>query len=133
MFSCVWLHFKKCFGKYFLVFGCVLENTIENTFCTCCSHFLIFSRLPNEYIISFIPQNTKKKPKKKKNHQIRTLREIAIGAKARSRSAQSVLRAKRRSLALSQSRRSRSRDRDRRDCDRDHRENVIFSGIYLCF
>ena len=78
------------------MFGCVLENTIENTFCTCCSHFLTFSRLPNEYIISFIPQNTKKKPKKK-NHQIRTLREITIGAKARSRSAQSVLRAKRRS------------------------------------
>ena len=78
------------------MFGYVLENTIENTFCTCCSHFLTFSRLPNEYIISFIPQNTKKKPKKK-NHQIRTLREIAIGAKARSRSAQSVLRAKRRS------------------------------------
>ena len=66
MFSCVWLHFKKYFKKYFLMFGCVLENTIENTFCTCCSHFLIFSRLPNEYIISFIPQNTKKKPKKKK-------------------------------------------------------------------
>ena len=39
----------------------------------------------------------KKKTQKKKNHQIRTLREIAIGAKARSRSAQSVLRAKRRS------------------------------------
>ena len=97
MFSCIWLHFKKCFEKYFLIFGCVLENTIENTFCTCCSHFLIFSRLPNDYIISFIPQNTKKKPKKKKNHQNRTLREIAIGAKARSRSAQSVLRAKRRS------------------------------------
>ena len=47
MFSCVWLHFKKCSGKYFLVFGCVLENTIENTFSTCCSHFLTFSRLPN--------------------------------------------------------------------------------------
>ena len=40
MFSCVWLHFKKIFKKNFLVFGCVLENTIENTFSTCCSHFL---------------------------------------------------------------------------------------------
>ena len=40
MFSCVWLHFKKCFEKYFLVFSCVLENTIENIFSICCSHFL---------------------------------------------------------------------------------------------
>ena len=64
MFSCVWLHFKKCFEKYFLMFGCVLENIIENTFSTCCSHFLTFSRLPNEYIISFIPQNTNKTQKK---------------------------------------------------------------------
>ena len=31
MFSCVWLHFKKISEKYFLIFGCVLENTIENT------------------------------------------------------------------------------------------------------
>ena len=74
MFSCVWLHFKK----YFLIFGCVLENTIENTFSICCSHFLTFSRLPNEYIISFISQNTNKT--QKKNHQIRTLRAIAISA-----------------------------------------------------
>ena len=65
MFSCDWLHFKKCFEKYFLMFGCVLESTIENTFSTCCSHFLTFSRLPNEYIISFISQNTNKTQKKK--------------------------------------------------------------------
>ena len=64
MFSCVWLHFKKCFGKYFLMFGCVLENTIENTFSTCCSHFLTFSQLPNEYIISFIPKNTNRTQKR---------------------------------------------------------------------
>ena len=80
MFSCVWLHFKKCFRKYFLMFGCVLENIIENTFFTCCSHFLTFSRLPNEYIISFIPQNTNKTYKK--NHQIRTNGEIAIAIDA---------------------------------------------------
>ena len=73
MFSCVWLYFKKCFGKYFLMFGCVLENTIENTFSTCCSHFLTFSRLPNDYILSFIPQNTNKTQKK-------SIGEIAIGA-----------------------------------------------------
>ena len=72
MFSCVWLHFKKCFGKYFLVFCCVLENTIENTFSTCCSHFLTFSRLPNEYIISFIPQYRNTNKTQKKNHQIRS-------------------------------------------------------------
>ena len=28
IFSSIWLHFKKCFEKYFLMFGCVLENTI---------------------------------------------------------------------------------------------------------
>ena len=79
MFSCVWLHFKKNFGKYFLMFGCILENTIKNTFSTYCSHFLTFSRLPNEYIISFISQNTNKT--QKKNHQIRTNEgKIAIGA-----------------------------------------------------
>ena len=72
MFSCVWLHFKKCFEKYFLVFGCVFENTIENTFSTCCSHFLTFSRLPNDYIISLIPQHTNKTQKK-------SIGEIAIG------------------------------------------------------
>ena len=71
MFLCVWLHFKKCFEKYFLVFGCVLENTIENTFSTCCSHFLTFSWLPNEYIISFIPQYRNTNKTQKKNHQIR--------------------------------------------------------------
>ena len=98
MFSCVWLHFKK----YFLMFGCVLENTIENTFCTCCSHFLIFSRLPNEYIISFIPQNTKKKPKKKKSSNPDTSRdrdwcegEIAIGAVGASREASIAIEASR--------------------------------------
>ena len=64
MFSCVWLHFKKCFGKYFLMFGCVLENTIKNTFSTCCSYFFTFSQLPNEYIISFIPKNTNKTQKR---------------------------------------------------------------------
>ena len=85
MFLCVWLHFKKYFEKYFLMFGYVLENIIENTFSTCCSHFLTFSRLPNEYIISFIPQNINKTQKKiiKSGHFARsrsTLRAIAIGA-----------------------------------------------------
>ena len=60
MFSCVWLHLKKNFGKYFLIFGCILENTIENTFFTCCSHFLTFSQLPNKHIMSFIPKNSNK-------------------------------------------------------------------------
>ena len=39
IFSSVWLHFKKCFGKYFLVFGCVLENALENPFLSCLSQF----------------------------------------------------------------------------------------------
>ena len=63
MFSCVWLHLKKNFGKYFLIFGCILENTIENTFFTCCSHFLTFSQLPNKHIMSFIPKNSNKTQK----------------------------------------------------------------------
>ena len=99
MFSCVWLHFKKCFRKYFLMFGCVLENTIENTFSTSCSHFLTFSRLPNEYIISFIPQNTNKIQKKI----------IKSGkTKARSRSARSR---EDRRIARRSKRRSQSRSR----------------------
>ena len=65
MFSCVWLHFKKNFGKYFLMFGCILKNTIENTFFTCCSHFLTFSQLPNKHIMSFIPKNSNKTQKDK--------------------------------------------------------------------
>ena len=40
IFSSVWLHFKKCFGKYFLVFGCIAENALENPFLSCFSHFL---------------------------------------------------------------------------------------------
>ena len=72
MFSYVLLHFKKCFEKYFLMFGCVLENAIENTFSTCCSHFLTFFRLPNKYIISFIPQYRNTNKTQKKNHQIRS-------------------------------------------------------------
>ena len=87
MFSCVWLHFKKCFGKYFLMFGCVLKNTIENTFSTCCSHFLTFSRLSNEYIISFIPQNTNKTQKK-------IIKSGQTKVRSQSWSKQSTLRAK---------------------------------------
>ena len=94
MFSCVWLNFKRYFERYFLVFGCVLENTIENTFSTCCSHFLIFSRLPNEYIISFIPQYRNTNKTQKKNHQIQTLRAITIGGKARSRLARCFARSR---------------------------------------
>ena len=61
------------FEKYFLVFGCVLENTIENKFFTCCSHFLKFSQLPNKYIISFLNTETQKKQNpEKKIHQIRS-------------------------------------------------------------
>ena len=42
---------KEIFSeKYFLVFGCILENIIKNTFSTCCSHFLTFSQLSNKFI-----------------------------------------------------------------------------------
>ena len=63
MFSCVWLHFKKIFGKYFLMFGCILENTIKTHFLLVAhifSHFLTFSQLPNKHIMSFIPKNSNK-------------------------------------------------------------------------
>ena len=32
MFLGVWSHYKMCFGKYFMIFGCVSENPLENTF-----------------------------------------------------------------------------------------------------
>ena len=66
MFSDVWLCFLKCHRKHIFYL------------------LLTFSQLPNEYIISFIPQNTNKT--KKKNHQIWT-------NEARSRSARPTLRA----------------------------------------
>ena len=53
IFKCL-VAFEKCFEKYFLVFGCIFENIIKNTFSTCCSHFLTFSQLPNKYIILFL-------------------------------------------------------------------------------
>ena len=40
IFSNIWLHSKKCFGKYFIVFGCVAENALKNPFLSCFSHFL---------------------------------------------------------------------------------------------
>ena len=46
IFSSVWLYSKKCFGKYFLVFGCIAKNNIENTYFLLVphifSHFLSF-------------------------------------------------------------------------------------------
>ena len=48
IFLSIWLYSKKCFGKYFLVFGCVAENNIENTFSSCSSHFLSFQTKPNQ-------------------------------------------------------------------------------------
>ena len=35
----VWLHSKNSFEKYFLVFDCILENALENTFLLGFSHF----------------------------------------------------------------------------------------------
>ena len=44
----VWLNSKKCFGKYFLVFGCVPENALENPFL---SFFSLFLRIQTNIII----------------------------------------------------------------------------------
>ena len=143
MFLCVWLHFKKNFGKYFLMFGCILENTIENTFFTCCSHFLTFSQLPNKHIMSFIPKNSNKTQKdsifsrRDRDRDRRDLdwrdrdrnltdldryrnladldREIAIAISLISM------------IAINADRRDRDRrDRDQRDRDRDRRRSVQF-------
>ena len=58
-----------------MVFGCILENTIKNTFFTYCLHFLTFSQLSNKYIISFLNTETQKKQNlEKKIHQIRLYR-----------------------------------------------------------
>ena len=80
------------------MFGCVLENSIKNTFSTCCSYFFTFSQLPNEYIISFIPKNTNKI--QKRSH---FLGEIAITRSVDCDRARST-------RSRSQSHRSRSRD-----------------------
>ena len=110
MFSCVWLHFKKCFEKYFLMFGCVLENSIENTF----SHFLTFSWLPNDYIISFIHQNTNKTQKK----IIKSGQTKARSRSARSWSGRSAHRNRRRDASIAiaiDTSRCQSQCADRRD------------------
>ena len=39
IFMCL-VAFQKNFRKIFSDVGCVFENIIENTFSTCCSHFL---------------------------------------------------------------------------------------------
>ena len=83
---------------------------------------LTFSRLPNEYIISFIPQSTKKTQKKF----------IKSGqTKARSQSMRSRSRSVR---SRSQStwswyRRDRDRDRNRRDRDLDRRSRSARSRL----
>ena len=41
IFSSVWLHSKKYFGKYFLVFGCILENALENPFLSCSRQMMV--------------------------------------------------------------------------------------------
>ena len=112
MFLCVWLHFKKNFGKYFLMFGCILENTIENTFFTCCSHFFTFSQLPNKHIMSFIPKNSNKTQKDK-----------SISRWDRDRDRRDLdQRDRDRNLAN----REIAIDADQRDCDRDRRRSVQF-------
>ena len=62
IFSSIWLYSKKCFGKYFLVFGCVAENNIENTFSSCSSHFLSFQTKPNQKKINQWRDLSERKP-----------------------------------------------------------------------
>ena len=92
MFSCVWLHFKKCFGKYFLMFGCVLENTIDNTFSTCCSHFLLVAHIfsVTKRIYNIIHSSKHKQNPKKIIKSEQTKARLRT---TRSRSARSKLRA----------------------------------------
>ena len=121
MFSCVWLHFKKCFGKYFLMFGCVLENTIENTFSTC---LLIFSHIFSitKWIYNIIHSSKhKQNPEKKiiKSEQTKA-RSRLRSRSVRSRS--SLSRSHEASIAIA-IKASRNCDRNRRfaQCvDRDH-------------
>ena len=100
------MHFRKCCGKYFLVFSCVVENTIENTFSTYYSHFLTLSQLPNKYIISFLNLETQIKPRKKK-FIIQSWLGSTRGEIVRSRS-----------MLRSRSARRRNRDRGRRSGSR---------------
>ena len=57
---------KKCFEKYFLVFGCVPKNPLENPFLSCFSHFL---RIQTNIIKQILLQRIKiyKQPKKQKS------------------------------------------------------------------
>ena len=69
IFLSVWLHFKKCCEKYFLVFGCMVENAIFLQQQKSKSHRKhIFS--PAKQIYNFIPQfrNTNKTQEKKKSY-----------------------------------------------------------------
>ena len=61
----VWLDSKKCFGKYFLVFGCVPENVIENSFLLCFSHFLRIQQILLQRIKIY--KQSKKQKSKQKN------------------------------------------------------------------
>ena len=69
IFLSVWLHFRKCCEKYFLVFGCMIENAIFLQQQKSKSHRkYIFS--PAKQIYNFIPQfrNTNKTQEKKKSY-----------------------------------------------------------------
>ena len=93
MFSCVWLHFKKMFRKIFSnVWLCYWKYHkkhifyLLHTFSTCSTHFLLVAHIFSvaKRIYNII-HSSKHKRNPEKNHQIRTLRTIAIGAKAKSR------------------------------------------------
>ena len=125
------------------MFGCILENTIENTFSTCCSHFLTFSQLPNKHIMSFIPKNSNKT--QKTSYFLGEIAiaiaigaisigeiAIAIGAISIGEIAIAIAISPISMIAIDADRRNhdrtkrRSRDRDQRDRDRDQRRSAQF-------
>ena len=84
VFMCL-VAFQKMFRKIFSDVWFVIENIIKNIFSTCCTHFLLVAHIFSvaKRIYNII-HSSKYKQNPEKNHQIRTLRTIAIGAKARS-------------------------------------------------
>ena len=58
------MHSKKCFGKYFLVFGCIVENTLETPSFSCSNIFLGSKQILLQRI-KIYKQHKKQKSKQK--------------------------------------------------------------------
>ena len=110
------------------MFGCISKNVSKNIFwCLVCSHFLTFSRLPNEYIISFIPQyRTQTKPRKKSSNPVTFSHIFSVAKQQKHKHFLALTRGCDwrgalcgRNRWFTRSRSMRRRDRDRRDASRD--------------